>query len=253
MNLLGTYTVGIIDTIWPLIFVIVVSLLFYLFRHQILQTPLRKWIPLLMLGLMVVYEVNYFINLALIFSRDISITIMNLPLHLCGSSAVLVMLFLATRKEIFLDILILQGIIGAIVTFIFPDLSAAPLSYEYLRFFLAHALLFLVPMYYIIVEGKRIDKSNLIKGLVFIHALAVVSITVNLIFHTHYIYITPDNTTNLYAFLPIHEAIPFLGKWPAVILFGEMLALPVYFAVYFIVKKIQSLITYKEGVKRWDI
>ena len=152
------------------------------------------------------------------------------------------MLFLGFRKEIFLDLLIIQGIVGAIVTFVFPDITDFPFTYDYIRFFLSHSILYITPVYFIIIEGKRIDKRILKLSFLSLHIFAIIAIVLNLVYGTKYMYISPNNSENLYAFLPVHEAIPFLGNWPAILLFGEALAIPVYLAVYFIIRKLQKLL-----------
>jgi hypothetical integral membrane protein (TIGR02206 family) len=236
------YVSGLMDTLWPIMFVLVVSVLFYVFREQIRNSILRKAIPWLLLGLILVFESGMLFNLIMAPFQPWSITVRGLPLHLCSTSAVLVMLFLSTKKEFFLDILLIQGIVGALVTFAFPTVSDYPMSYSYIKFFLSHTILFITPMFYIIIEQKKINRKILIKSLIVLHAIAAVAITTNVLFGTHYMYVLPDNTENLYAFLPLHQAFPFMANWPWVILFGELMAFPAYFLFYFGIKKLQNVV-----------
>lgn len=245
MVLTGTYQVGLLDTLWPIAFVLLVSTLFYIFRNTIRQSPLKKWIPILMLSLMILYDAKFIVNILMIFNQNILVTMQELPLHLCASSSVLVILYLSFRKEIFLDALILQGIIGALVTFIFPSVTDSPTTYEYYRFFFAHTLLFIVPMYAIIVEGKRVGKRNLVIGFITLHIVGVLALIVNLIFGTHYMYINADITTNMYSFLPVNELFPIVNNYPLVIIVGELIAIPVYFIFYFSLKRFQGILDNK--------
>ena len=236
------FTMGIIDTLWPIVFVILATVLLFIYKEQIRDSKWSTYLPIVMLTMMIVFEWNYFGNILRMPFQPLSDTAQNLPLHLCGSSAVLVMLYLGFRKEIFFELLVVQGIAGAIVTFVFPTVTAQPLSYEYMRFFLSHALLLIVPMYLIIIEKKKINRKTLVKAFIFVHILAAVAVGVNLLADTHYMYLLPDNSQNLLDFLPLLDIMPFLGNWPMVILLGEALVFPVYFLVYFGVKKLQNQI-----------
>lgn len=236
------YTVGIIDTIWPIAFVLLVSFVFFYFKDQIRGSIFRKAIPALLLGLMLVFESGMLWNIIKSPWSPFEITVMHLPLHLCSISAVLVLLYLITKKEIILELLILQGIVGAIVTFVFPSTEAFPFTYEYIRFFLSHTLLFITPMFYIIIEKKKIDAKILKKAFISIHIFAAIAVFFNLVWGSHYMYILPDNEENLYHFLPLLGPMPFLGNWPWVIVVGELLVFPVYFLFYFGLRKFQTLI-----------
>lgn len=226
------YQMTIVDTIWPIIFVVVISTLFYHFRNQIRISQHRKWIPILLLGLMIIFESGMILNLIMAPFQSWSITVKHLPLHLCSTSAVLVMLYLIFRKEFLLEMLIIQGMVGAIVTFIFPSSTSYPFSYDYLRFFLSHAILFITPIYFIIIEEKKLTKRTLKIAFISVHIIAIVAVSFNLLFDTDYMYILPDNTRNLFHFLPLLDAMPWLGVWPMVILLGEALVIPVYYLSY---------------------
>lgn len=240
MLLAEGYTAGIYDTIWPFIFCAIITLLFVIFRKQIKSTPLRKAIPILLLGLIIVFELSFFSNIITIFNKPFQETMQGLPLHLCSTSAVLVMLYLSFKKKWMLEILFYQGMIGAVVTFIFPSTSSYPGSFDYIRFFLSHTILYLTPIYFYIVEGYRPTKRTLKIGLIAIHIIAAVAVTFNLLFDSEYMYLLPDNSRNLFHFIPLHDAIPFMGNWPMVIIFGELLVFPVFFGVHYLFKYINK-------------
>ncbi len=226
------YTTSMIDTVWPIVFVLLLSVVFWLLRDKIRDSKARKIIPYVLLGAMLIFEIKLFLTVFQAPFVPFCDTMTSLPLHLCSTSAVLVIVFLFTRKKIVLEILFFQGIAGALVTFVFPNLDSFPYEYNYWRFFLSHTLLYIVPIYYFIVEGFRVTRKTLLYGLIAAHIIAAVAVTINLIINHDYMYLNPDNTRNLFAFIPIHDAIPFLGNWPGVILFGEALIFPVYFIFY---------------------
>ena len=91
-----------------------------------------------------------------------------------------------------------------------------------------------------VIEGFRPSKRTLKIAFIATHVWGVLALIVNLIYHTHFMYILPDNTQNLYAFLPIHNAIPLFAQFPMVIVFGEILLVVVYFGVYYLFKFINS-------------
>ena len=230
------YAVGMIDTVWPIIFVFILTIVFFIFRDKIRESKARQILPYVLLGLMLIFEINLMLTIVKAPFVPLCDTMTHLPLHLCSTSAVMILVFLITRKQIVLEILFFQGIIGAIVTFVFPNISSFPYEYDYWRFFLSHSLLYLVPIYYFIVEDFRITKKTLLYAFIAAHSIAAVAVIINLIINHDYMYLVPDNTRNLFAFIPIHDAIPFLGNWPGVILFGEALIFPIYFIFYGIFK-----------------
>jgi len=240
------YTVGLIDTLWPIVFVLAMTVVFWIFKERIRNSKARVILPYVFLTLMIIFEIALFVTIFKAPFVPACDTLLHLPLHLCSTSAVLIILFLATRKHIFLEMLFFQGIVGAIVTFVFPDTASFPYEYDYWRFFLSHSILFLVPIYYFIVEGFRPNKKTLIIALITAHAIAVVAVTMNLIIDHDYMYLNPDNSRNLFHYIPIHNAIPFLGDWPGVILFGEVLVFVVYFIFYGLFRWLGNRIDSKE-------
>lgn len=234
------YTMTIWDTIWPIIFVTVVTVLLYRFKDQIKDSRLRVWLPRILLILMIIFELSMLYNFVSMVYLPFSQTLTRLPLHLCSTSAVLVILYLSTRKEILLEILIIQGIVGALVTFVFPSNTSFPFEYDYMRFFFSHTLLYITPVYFIIIEGKRVTKKTLKIAFISVHIIAAIAVIFNLTVDSNYMYILPDNERNLFHFLPLLDPFPFLGNWPWVIVIGELLVFPVYFATYGVIRKLQT-------------
>ena len=234
------FLTGPIDTIWPFSLVIISTILIYIFRIKIRSSNLRNLIPLIILALMVIFEHGLFTNIFTVFEKPWLQTAHHLPLHLCSTSAIMIILYLIFKKDILIELVILQGIIGASITFLFPDTPSAPFTYDYIRFFLSHSLLFLTPIYFIIIEGKRMSKRVLTLSFILLHIIGVVALVFNLLFESHFMYISPDNSTNLFSFIPLHEAIPFFGNFPMIIVFGELLAIPIYLLVYYLVMKLQK-------------
>ncbi len=239
MYILSNYQMGIIDTLWPFIGVFLLSYLFYIKRNKIRNSHARQTIPWVMFALITLMEIPMLVNFSRFFF-DVEQALLGLPLHLCSTSAVLVMLFIPTRKEILLDILILQGIIGASITFIFPNITEGPLEFEYYRFMFAHMILFLVPLFFMIIEKKRISIRHLGIGFIAFHAFGLLALFINLISNHDYMYITSDPNTNIMHFLPVHEMFPSLGNLFGCILFGEILAIIVFPFVYVLLRLLQK-------------
>lgn len=240
------YMVGIIDTLWPIIFVLIISILFWIYRNKIRESKARLYLPYIFLGIMIIFEISLFVTIVKAPFVPLCDTLTHLPLHLCASSAVLIIVYLISKKEFVLKIMFMQGIVGALVTFVFPSTGSFPYEYDYWRFFLSHAMLFIVPMYYFIIEGFRVNKRVLLYAFITAHVVAVLATTVNLIINHDYMYLLPDNSRNLYHFIPIHESIEFFGNWPGVILFGELLIFPVYFIFYGLFKWLGNVMDKKE-------
>lgn len=243
--MLTDYVPGLIDTIWPIVFVLVISVLFVVFQDRIRASRLLWFIPLFMFVLSVVYEFNLIGNMILGATYSFKDFIASIPMHLCSMSVFMIWLYYLTKKDLFFQIAIFQGVIGALVTFAFPDVHEGPDTYYYWKFLLSHAILFLMPVYYWIIERKTITKQTLFKALIAFHIFGFSALAINLYTDSNYMYINPDNTINILSKLPAHELIPFFGEWPGVLVFGELLSLTVYGVFYVLYRKLQPMITSK--------
>lgn len=233
MIVLSGYTPTLIDTLWPMVVVVIISTVFYLFKKQITSSKAKRILPYMFFVLMFIFGYKL-VFAVLLLPFDFSNAIENVPLHLCDISAILILLYTASRKNIFLQVLFYQGIIGAFVTFVFPSITEGPTTYAYYEFFFAHILLFIVPLYYYIIEDFRPTKKTLQISLIAVHIAAFIAVITNFLFKTHFMYLNTNNSENLFAFIPIHEVLPAINNFVGLILFGEILTFIFYFATHYI-------------------
>ena len=243
MLLSSDYTISIIDTIWPIAFISILTIALYVFRSKIRESKMRQIIPYILLILMIVFEYYLFTGMYDGIRVSFKAFIGSIPMHLCSMSAIMVMVYSISRKEIVLDVIIFQGVIGALVTFAFPDMTHNPSQYLYWKFFFSHSVLYITPIYFFIIEKKQVNRATLRNALVALHIFGILAMIINLYADKNYMYISNDNTHNLFSFLPIQEVLPFLATFPGVLLFGEILSLTVYFALYLVYRKIQENLT----------
>lgn len=242
MNLLSDYVVTFIDTLWPLVFVTVISALFYVFREPIRNSKWRLFIPYTLFVVLVIFEYGLFTGMVLGAMESFKDFIGAIPMHLCSMSVILIMLYVIFRKDWIFNIVIIQGIVGSLVTFAFPDITQSPAEYYYWKFFFSHTILFLLPVYYFIIEKKKITIMTLKLASLALVVFGVFAIGINTYAGKNYMYISSNNSENLFAFLPVHQAIPFLATWPGVLLFGAILAVVAYGAIYFLLRLAQKAI-----------
>lgn len=89
-----------------------------------------------------------------------------LPLHLCSIMVVLAPIALLTKRQEIFEILYFYGTFGAFTAILFPALSK--LNYYDLRigfFMLKHGLLFIAPLYLIIVNKMRPTLKGMIRAI----------------------------------------------------------------------------------------
>lgn len=240
--LLTEYIPTIVDTIWPFSFVLTTSFLFYIFQDKIRGSFLEWGIPLVFFIISVVFEYNLITDLIAASVRSFKDVIATIPMHLCSMSVFLMWFYYITKKTIYFEILIFQGVIGAMVTFSFPDVEVGPSEYYYWTFLFSHSILFLMPVYFWIIDRKIITKKSFLYAIIAFHIFGILALFINLYTDTNYMYINPDNTVNILSFLPAQNIIPFFGNWPGVLVFGELLSLTVYGVVFGIILLLQKVV-----------
>lgn len=113
----------------------------------------------------------------------------SLPLHLCGISYIILIIFLIKPQYFLFEFLLLLSLAGALQSLITPELTHGFSSYFYIDYYFSHAGIIFVPLYAMIVLRMRPRPWSWLKIWVFGHFVLFSVYLINLILDSNYIYL----------------------------------------------------------------
>ena len=158
---------------------------------------------------------------ALVFLRE------HLPLHLCSIAVVLSIVVLLTRARLPYELTYFWGLAGTTNAIITPELTEGFPDYHFFQYFTSHGGVVATALFATFGLGMRPTFKSLLRAFVWLNALAVVSVLVNLALDSNYLYLCEAPVTaSPFLFLPW----PWYLIWLEVLAFGffALLYLPVY-------------------------
>ncbi|WP_046175852.1 YwaF family protein [Domibacillus indicus] len=140
-----------------------------------------------------------------------------IPLELCSISLFLAVLLLLTQKKMIYEILVFTGLLGASQALLTPYLNFDFPHFRFFHFFIVHAFLMLVPLYFTWVKGFRPTLVSVAKTMVFLNLLIPFIMGINKWTGGNYLYLShKPNSASL---------LDVLGPYPWYILSLEGMAL----------------------------
>lgn len=82
----------------------------------------------------------------------------SLPLNICSVSLILVFLSVIVRKKVVINLLYFWGLPGTVYALLFPNLIFDFPHFRFFEFFIAHAIILWMVLYYLIIE--KLDIGN---------------------------------------------------------------------------------------------
>ena len=82
----------------------------------------------------------------------------SLPLNICSVSLILVFLSVIVRKKVVINLLYFWGLPGTVYALLFPNLIFGFPHFRFFEFFIAHAIILWMVLYYLIIE--KLDIGN---------------------------------------------------------------------------------------------
>lgn len=155
-------------------FLALVVMAFVFLRKRIASSRNEKWIR---------YGVAAFLTVQLVVLIGVYIADgdVYLPLHLCSISYILVIVLLLTDNPQVFSYVFFAGIIGGLVTFLIPELDHLGWNrYRFYEFIIAHAMIMLIPLYYLMERGYRIGWKQGVAAIVITNIIGFSMIPVNL-------------------------------------------------------------------------
>ena len=168
-----------------------------------------------LLGFLLLAEVAFW-RIPLLLENNFSIGY-DLPLHLCGLSQILLVIYLWTGSRLLYDILFYWIITGSTLGVLIPDLQVGFPSFQFFSMFLSHTFSLAIMLYLFFVQGKRPrDKSyhTAIWAMVFYGF--VILLPLDLLIGGNYLYMLEPPEVN---FFLIRYLPPWPWYWPVLFAF----------------------------------
>ena len=113
----------------------------------------------------------------------------SLPLNICSVSLILVFLSVIVRKKVVINLLYFWGLPGTVYALLFPNLIFGFPHFRFFEFFIAHAIILWMVLYYLIIEKLDISNSDMIVSYVLTIGYLSAIIFLNEILRSNYLYL----------------------------------------------------------------
>jgi hypothetical integral membrane protein (TIGR02206 family) len=150
-----------------------------------------------------------------------------LPFHLCSIAMAMAIYLLFTNKQTIFTFVLLLGVLGAFISYVYPVLGYDSHYYRYYQFMIAHGILFITPIYYLIVHNYRPSKKDIIQSFVIIQAIAVVLMVFNYYMDTDFMFLFLDPSK-----IDKYPVIQYVGGIPFYLVFVELLGMLYFYGAY---------------------
>lgn len=140
----------------------------------------------------------------------------SLPIHLCGISGILAGIMMIRQNYSGFEFLALIGSPGALHAIFTPQLNHGPIPFLIFKYYVSHAGIILVPLFFAIVLGYRMKESSWYKVFLLCQLLILFVGLANFVIGSNYMYLTEK---------PLVNNPMIIGEWPWYILGFEILGL----------------------------
>ena len=156
----------------------------------------------------------------------------SLPIHLCGISGILAGIMMLRQNYSGFEFLALIGSPGALHAILTPQLNHGPLPFLIFKYYVSHAGIILVPLFFAIVLGYRVKGSSWYKVLLLCQMLILFIGLANFFIGSNYMYLTER---------PFVNNLMIIGDWPWYILGFEIIGLIHILIFYFGYRRMRPL------------
>lgn len=156
----------------------------------------------------------------------------SLPIHLCGISGILAGIMMLRQNYSGFEFLALIGTPGALHAILTPQLNHGPIPFLIFKYYVSHAGIILVPLFFAIVLGYRIKEYSWYKVFILCQLLILFVGLANFIIGSNYMYLTEK---------PLVNNLMIIGDWPWYILGFEILGLIHILIFHFGYKRMRPL------------
>lgn len=214
----------------PLLLLAISLYLIYKYRDQIKQYQHEKWIRYSLGILLFVLFTSHYTLRIIEYGLWDSI---NIPFHLCSFSMMLsIYLFFQKENKAVFSFLLIAGILGAMVSLLYPVIGYTSSYYRYYQFYIGHSLLVVAPMYFMFVHGMKPTQKDVVQAFITLQVLALFMTIFNYYNDTDFmfLFIDPRKIEN-------YDVIRYLGGIPYYLIVVELVVGLYFYGMYRLFKQ----------------
>ncbi|MFN5422229.1 MAG: TIGR02206 family membrane protein [bacterium] len=147
----------------------------------------------------------------------------NLPLHLCGISAIISIVLLFKYNHALAQVLYYWGLTGGFYSLLTPEFDLGMNGFFFYAYFISHGGLILTCFYAIVHDGFKPEKGSWLSSFLLVQSAAVVAGIFNWASGSNYMYLSKP---------PIVDNPLIMGEWPWYIFVFEVLAFFHFLVLY---------------------
>jgi hypothetical integral membrane protein (TIGR02206 family) len=215
----------------PILVMVVIIVLIYKYRAQILAYKHEDTVRLAMAFVLIITEMSYFWRLVGVESLNAN-PVDHLPITVCGWAVIFSSFMLATKNKTLFDIVYFWVFAGSTFGLLTPTVITytGPTRFRYYQFWLEHISGFIAVFYMIFVHKFRPTWKSMIKSYSALLVLTVIAIAVNnMLPGANYLFVArPESTASILDILPKNYAVRLLIMAVAITSLFFIIYLPWY-------------------------
>jgi len=148
----------------------------------------------------------------------------DLPIHVCRFIAIATPFVIRKKSRFAMGLFYFWILVGTLNAVITPDIEFGYPHWNFFTYWMMHAFLIIIPLYYVIVLGIRINIQDLKNAFWYGNLYLVISLGINYLLGSNYMYSLrkPDSAT----------VLDYMGAWPIYLFTVQGLGLVLFILVY---------------------
>jgi hypothetical integral membrane protein (TIGR02206 family) len=148
----------------------------------------------------------------------------DLPLHLCRILALAVPFVIWKENRYWIGVFYFWIMVGTLNANITPEVEFGFPHWSYFSYWMTHSFLVIIPLYYILVFGIRIEFRDFRNAFIMMNVFVLITLFFNSLLGSNYMY-TMDKP-------PVDSLLDILGPWPGYLISGQLLAAALFYIAY---------------------
>jgi len=219
----------LIERIIPLLILIGIIYLIHRYHVSIKSFKNEKIIRYVIASLMLIGELSFLTwNYVHSLNGDVRF-ITTLPLQLCSYAIWGLIFSMATLHKKVYTLVYMFGVVS-VLALLFPNLNHGMNSFRYYQLYFSHSFLMIALYYLYKVHDFYPSKKGFIESFIFLQILIVISLILNVILTTDFLFIGPGN-----------KPIDFAWDWPGHLFQYEAFMIVIYYTFYKVIGKVKQL------------
>ena len=213
-----------VEKFLPIAIIILIAVLLFKYKDKFIsnETLDKKFRIAVGIVFTIIYLSHYLLRFAL-YGFDTII----LPFQLCSISMFLAIVLLFTKNKTIFNFVLFTGILGGLISLLFPVIGYDSSYYRYYQYEIAHGILILTPIYFVAVYNYVPTKIETIYSFLILQGIMVFMLILNYYIGTDFMFVFLDP-----AKIDKFPVIAKFGGIPLYILWMEIVGVLAYYLEY---------------------